>query len=156
MLASRAVRILRALLLPIGLTAGLAWADEAIIGHVKTTTGQTYLVAAGKTVAAQPGAALQKGQMLTTDHTGSLGVTLLDNTVLSIGPDSELVVVEYAYSPGRNELKLLIRMTKGTLHYISGVIAKLQPEGVSIKTPTGLIGVRGTELVLRVNPWDIQ
>lgn len=151
-----ASRALRALLLPMGLTAGLAWADEAIIGHVKTTAGQAYLMVAGKTVAAEPGLAVLKGQVLTTDRTGSLGVTLLDNTVLSMGPDSELVVAEYAYAPGRSELSLLVRMTKGTLHYISGVIAKLRPEGVSIKTPTGLIGVRGTELVLRVNPLDFQ
>ena len=151
-----ASRALRALLLPIGLAAGLAWADEAIIGHVKTTTGLAYLMVAGKTVVAEPGVAVLKGQVLMTDRTGSLGVTLLDNTVLSMGPDSELVIDEYAYAPGRSELRVLIRMAKGTLHYISGVIAKLRPEGVSIKTPTGLVGVRGTELVLRVNPLDFQ
>ena len=78
------------------------------------------------------------------------------DTLLSIGPNSELVVDEFAYSPGRSELTLLVRLSKGTLHYISGVIAKLRPEGVAVKTPTGLIGVRGTEFLLRVDPWDVQ
>ena len=41
-------------------------------------------------------------------------------------------------------------MSKGSMNYISGVIAKLKPEAVSVKTPTGIIGIRGTQFVVKV------
>ena len=37
------------------------------------------------------------------------------------------------------------------MNYVSGVIAKLQPDAVSVKTPTGTIGVRGTQFVVKVD-----
>ena len=43
-------------------------------------------------------------------------------------------------------------MSKGTLNVVSGVIAKLKPESVSVKTPTGEIGVRGTTYLIKVEP----
>ena len=83
-----------------------------------------------------------------------MGVTLKDNTVLSSGPDSDISIDDYAYAPSQDALRLSLRISKGTLHYISGVIAKLRPEAVDIKTPTGIIGVRGTEFAVLVDPKD--
>ena len=97
---------------------------------------------------------MRKGNVMKTGNPGSIGVTLKDNTMLSAGPDSEIALDEYAFTPGDDQLRLALRMVKGTLYYISGVIAKLKPESVDIRTPTGLIGVRGTEFVVRVDPRD--
>jgi len=36
------------------------------------------------------------------------------------------------------------------------VIAKLKPESVTIKTPTGMIGVRGTQFLAKVDPQDLE
>ena len=69
---------------------------------------------------------------------------------MSFGPNTQLTVDEYLYEPGKGELKLSARMGKGTLNYVSGVIAKLQPDAVTVKTPNGMIGVRGTQFLLKV------
>jgi hypothetical protein len=61
-------------------------------------------------------------------------------------------VDEYLYAPTKGNLKLVTSITQGTLHYISGVIAKLKPESISVKTPTGIIGVRGTHFLAKVDP----
>jgi hypothetical protein len=79
-----------------------------------------------------------------------MGITLKDATVISLGPETEFSIDDYAYAPAKNKLKLGSRLTKGSLNYVSGVIAKLQPEAVKIKTPTGTIGVRGTKFVVKV------
>ena len=68
----------------------------------------------------------------------------------SIGPDTEISVDEYLYTPAKGDRKLSANMLKGTLNYSSGIIAKLKPEAVSLKTPTGNIGVRGTHFVVMV------
>jgi hypothetical protein len=70
--------------------------------------------------------------------------------MMSFGPDTEIVVDEYLYAPGKGDLKLGATLTRGTLQYISGVIAKLKPDAVSVKTPVGIIGVRGTRYVALV------
>lgn len=136
------------------LSSGIAGAQEDVIGYVKTVTGNAVIVVDGQPAAALPGAPLRKGNVLKTGNPGSIGVTLKDNTMLSAGPDSEIALDEYAFTPGDDQLRLALRMVKGTLYYISGVIAKLKPESVDIRTPTGLIGVRGTEFVVRVDPRD--
>jgi hypothetical protein len=70
--------------------------------------------------------------------------------LVSLGPDTEVTIDEYLFAPANGELKLAASLAKGTLQYISGVIAKLRPEAVSVKTPTGIIGVRGTRFLAKV------
>ncbi len=127
-------------------------AQDNVIGFVKTVDASASVVTAGQVVAAQPGMALYVGQVLKTGKPGSMGVLLKDNTSLSVGPDTEIVLDEYLYAPGEGQLKLTLNFIKGSLQYVSGIIAKLKPEAISIKTPTGMIGVRGTQFLAKVEP----
>ena len=133
-------------------SASIALADDTIIGFVKTVEGNASIIAAGTAVPAQPGMALRVGHVLKTAQPGSMGVMLKDNTSLSVGPDSELVLDDYLYAPGRGELRLALNFIKGSLNYVSGIIAHLKPDAISIKTPTGVIGVRGTQFLAKVEP----
>jgi hypothetical protein len=126
-------------------------ADEAPIGLVKNVSGEASVTTAGKPVKAEAGTAVYKGSVLKTGAKGSMGVTFKDETVMSFGPNTELSVDEYLYAPAQGKLKLGSKMTKGSLNYVSGVIAKLQPDAVTIGTPTGTIGVRGTQFLVLVN-----
>jgi len=83
-----------------------------------------------------------------------MGITFKDNTVMSFGSNTEVVVDEFLYSPGKDQLALGAKVNKGTMEYVSGVVAKLKPEAVSIKTPTGTIGVRGTHFMLKIDDAD--
>ena len=134
----------------LSLSALAASAQTTPIGYVKTVTGEASVTTAGQTVKAAPGTPLQQGSVLRTSAKSSLGVTFQDNTLMSFGPDTEVAVDEYLYQPSQGKLKLGTRVGKGTLNYVSGVIAKLDPNAVSVKTPTGIIGVRGTEFVVKV------
>jgi len=129
-----------------------ALADDTIIGYVKTAQGDASVVAAGMTIKAEPGTPVKTTNVLKTGPQGSLGITLKDNTLLSIGPDTELVVDDYVYNPAQDELKLVASLRQGSLNYVSGVIARLKPAAVSVRTPTGTIGVRGTHFVAKVVP----
>ncbi len=133
--------------------AGMAVAQDARapVGYVKNVKGAATVTTDGQVVQAQPGTPLHQGSSLKTEAQSSMGVMFKDNTMMSFGPSTELTVDEYLYEPGEGKLKLGARMGKGTLNYVSGVIAKLQPEAVSVKTPTGMIGVRGTQFLLKVS-----
>lgn len=127
-----------------------AHAQPTPIGFVKNATGTVQVLTAGQTTAATPGTPIHQASILKTGKGASLGVTLRDNTLLSLGPDTELVVDEYLYAPAQDQLKLGARVAKGSLNYVSGVIAKLRPDAVAVRTPSGNIGVRGTHFVVLV------
>jgi hypothetical protein len=125
-------------------------AQAAPVGYVKTVTGEAWVTTAGQRINALPGTPVLLGSQLNTAKAAALGVTFKDNTMMSFGPDTELTVDEFLYAPAQGELALGARLVKGSLNYISGVIARLKPEAVTLKTPTGIIGVRGTQFVARV------
>jgi hypothetical protein len=125
--------------------------ESGAIGYVMKVSGEASVINDGKAVAAVVGTPLLQGSTLRTGPAGSMGVTLKDNTVMSFGPNSELRVDEFSFAPARNELKLTASITRGTMNFISGVIAKLKPEAVQVQTPSGTIGVRGTHFLVKVD-----
>jgi hypothetical protein len=139
--------------------AALAWTafagpalalDRPAVGHVKTVKGEATVSTDGQVVNAQPGTPLHAGSVLSTKGASSMGVVFGDNTLMSFGPNTVLTVDEYLYEPGAGQLRLGARIGKGTLNYVSGAIARLQPDAVTVKTPSGTIGVRGTQFLLKV------
>ena len=137
------------------LFSGLLWAavvqaDTLPVGYVKNVAGEAVVVTAGQTQKAAVGTPVHVGSLLKTGPQSSLGVTFKDETVMSFGPNTELTVDEYLYEPSRGKLRMNSKLAKGSLNYVSGVIAKLQPDAVSVQTPSGLIGVRGTQFLIKV------
>lgn len=140
----------RQLLFATLLWATLAQAESVPIGFVKNVAGEATISTAGQVRKAEVGSPVHVGSLLKTGPQASMGVTFKDETVMSFGPNTELTVDEYLYEPGRGQLKLNSKLAKGSLNYVSGVIAKLRPEAVSVSTPSGVIGVRGTQFLLKV------
>ena len=96
------------------------------------------------------GSPVAAGSTLKTAANASVGVSLRDNTLLSLGPNTEFTLSEFAFDPGEGKLSLASRLKRGTLDYVSGVIARLRPEAVSVETPSGTLAVRGTHFVVKV------
>ena len=142
---------MRILILALSLAFSAAtWADEAPIGYVKNVAGEASVTTAGNKRKAEVGTPIHQGSVLRTGSKSSMGITFKDETVMSFGPDTELTVDEYLYAPAQGKLKLGSKLAKGSLNYVSGVIAKLQPDAVAVGTPTGTIGVRGTQFVVKI------
>jgi hypothetical protein len=133
------------------LCAPAARAEEPAIGYVKTVMGDATVTNGKIHVTAQPGTPVFLGSQLKTGAQSSMGVTFKDDTVMSFGANTELTVDAYLYAPAQSQFKLAATLLRGSLNYVSGLIAKLQPDAVSVKTPTGIIGVRGTQFVVKVD-----
>jgi hypothetical protein len=124
-----------------------ACAASAQVGHVKTVSGEASVVSGDQSVAAVPGTPVAVGDVIRTGPTGSLGITLQDNTMLSFGPSTTFTLDAFLFAPAKGGLQLGGSLAAGSLHYVSGAISKLKPEAVKVKTPSGVIGVRGTRFV---------
>jgi hypothetical protein len=121
-------------------------------GRIKVVSGDAVIVRGGSTVPARNGAAVFASDSLRTGKAGRVGVTLSDDTQVSIGPASEVRLDAFVYDPGQGQLSLVLKFIRGTAAYVSGQIAKLAPDAVRLETPQAIVGVRGTTLAVQVTP----
>lgn len=129
--------------------AGSATAGETI-GMVRNASGVATVDRGGKSLPAAPGLKLMAGDTLVTGRNGTLGAILRDDSSLSIGPESRLVLRRFQFSPNEGKFDLVARISRGTMAYLSGLIGKLAPEKARFETPTATIGIRGTRFALKV------
>jgi hypothetical protein len=120
-------------------------------GRVKIATGQAFIVRADQRIAAQPGQLVYESDSLRTGSDGTIGVTLKDDTRVSLGPASEVQVAKFSYGSADGSLALVLKVMRGVTAYVSGRIAKLAPDSVRLETPSAIVGVRGTSLVIRAD-----
>jgi len=126
-------------------------ADPAAAGRIKVVSGPVFIVRAAGTIQATVGQALFEADTLRTGADGRVGITLNDDTRISLGPGSEARLDQFVYAPADKRGSLVLKVVRGLIAYVSGRIAKLSPDAVKLETPNAIVGVRGTTLVLRVD-----
>jgi hypothetical protein len=132
------------------LAAVPALAQQTVAGRIKVVSGSAFVVRGGAVTPAQAGQVIYQSDTIRTGADGRLGVTLKDDTRVSLGPASEARVDRFAYSPAEGQVGLVLQIVRGVVAYVSGRIAKLAPDAVRLETPAAIVGVRGTTLAFRV------
>lgn len=138
-------------ILAAGVLAMAAPAHAEDIGRIKVSRGQVTVERAGATLAGTVGMRVQASDTIRTGDDGSVGITMDDDSLLSAGPNTALVLERYTFDPTTNQGRLDTALNKGTLAVISGRIAKQSPEAMTVRTPTAILGVRGTSFAVRAN-----
>jgi hypothetical protein len=87
---------------------------------------------------------------LRTEADGTLGVTMMDDTRISLGPASEVRLERYVFAPAEGGLGMVLNFVRGVAAYVSGRMAKLAPDSIRLETPAAIVGVRGTTVAIRV------
>jgi hypothetical protein len=128
-----------------------AMAADEEIGRVKVSKGEVFVERAGKRITAPVGAGIQASDTVLTGADGSVGITFHDNSLLSAGPNSELVINKFVFDSTTHKGEFDTSLKKGTLAVVSGKIVKQSPEAMRIRTPAAIMGVRGTEFVVKVD-----
>jgi hypothetical protein len=129
--------------------ASAVWADD--VGQIKTMAGTVQLEREGKRLPAQVGMPVRQADTLVTGSDGTAGVTFTDNSLLSVGPNSVLAIDQYAFNTTTHAGRFDASLKKGTLAVISGKMVKQSPEAMRVHTPTSIMGVRGTDFVVKVS-----
>ena len=126
--------------------------ERPAAGRIKVSEGSAFIVRDGAQIAAKVGLTLMESDGLPTGGDGKIGVTLNDDTRLSLGPNSELQLQRFTYTPADSAFGLVLKFVRGAATYVSGRIAKLAPDSIRHETPAAIIGVRGTTLAINVMP----
>lgn len=128
---------------------GFARADD--VGQVKVAKGTVHVERGGARLPAQVGMAVRQSDVLITGADGSAGVTFSDNSMLSTGPNSVLVVDHYTFDSTTHAGKFDASLKRGTLAVVSGKIVKQSPGAMRVRTPAAIMGVRGTDFMVQVD-----
>jgi hypothetical protein len=136
--------------LSFGLATQALAAVTSDIGRIKVTSGSASIIRGGQTIAAKPGFALQKGDILKTGKDGRIGATFFDNSRFAAGPNSLVTINEFLFDDTTHDGKFVTQVDRGSLAIISGQIAKKNKDAMRVRTPTALLGVRGTRFVVEV------
>ena len=94
------------------------------------------------------------GDVIRTGAQTNLQILFEDETVFTIGENTEIVINEFIYDPNQNnELnKISAEVMQGSLKVVTGLISKENPENLLITLPTGVLATRGTEVQALVKP----
>jgi hypothetical protein len=132
-------------------TATPVYAEQpSAAGRIKVVSGSAFIVRNDATIRAELGQDVFETDSLKTGADGRIGVTLKDDTRVSIGPSSELRLERFTYEPGSGNLGMVVRFVRGVAAYVSGRMAKIAPQSIRLETPAAIVGVRGTSLAIRV------
>ncbi len=96
------------------------------------------------------GADVVFNERITTEASGQADILFVDRSALTVGPNSDLVIDEFVYSPDTGTGKLAASATKGVFRFVGGALSK-NPDSVTIKTPAAIVGVRGGVILLAIN-----
>jgi hypothetical protein len=131
-------------------TAPVAAQTATPAGHIKVAVAPAYIVRQNTTIPAKAGDPVFATDTLRTQANGAIGVTLADDTRVSLGPESEMRLERYVFAPADGALGMVLNFVHGVAAYVSGRMAKLSPDSVRLETPAAIVGVRGTTVAIKV------
>jgi hypothetical protein len=129
--------------------SGLATAAD--IGLVKVAKGAVEIQRDGAKMPATVGLGLRTADVIVTGADGSAGITFTDNSLVSVGANSVFSIDKYRFDTTTHAGEFEGSLRQGRLAAASGKMVKQSPESMKIRTPSAIMGVRGTDFVVQVD-----
>lgn len=123
-----------------------------VIGKVLAVKGQVKAVS---TKGAQRNdiklsSPIYENERIYTGEGAKVQIMFNDKSLYTIGENAEVVINEYVYDPKSGKGKSILEVTRGIFKFLTGEIAKDDPENVKVNTPFATIGVRGSGGIVHV------
>lgn len=143
------------IILAIGLL--LAWPTcslAEVVGHLTQVEGRVELMKGGKLPAAEAKAqdGVEQGDVLRTKSLSRAQITFLDNTTVTVSPETRIAIEEYMFDPAKGKRSAVVQLFQGLAHFVVSQVYKVQEPDFIVKTHTAAMGVRGTDVGIRLSP----
>jgi len=130
----------------------IAAADEPAIGFVKDVNGASFIERNKLRMPVKVKDRLIEKDILITGLGGSMVIILQDNSTISVGSNTRLVLSKFLFEPADKKSSFIAQVKKGTVVYFAGLIAKLNQNGVKFETGNAVCGIRGSHAAVKVEP----
>ena len=119
---------------------------ELIVARIATHSGSGSLIAPdGQTRPISNGAPLFNGDTVRTDKESYAVVAFRDRSKATVISESEFKLENVRFSgPLYDQGNFVVRVVKGGVRALTGLLAKREPKSVQINMITAVIGIRGT------------
>lgn len=128
----------------VGAVSPVGSMGEVTIAILKRVNGKVELLRGGQVSTPLAGEPLQRADVLRTGAASSAGVSFVDGTTLAVDASSTVELRRYTFQPERGQFDFDLYLQRGAAIYSSGKLGKLAPAAVQVRTPSAIIGVRGT------------
>jgi hypothetical protein len=139
--------LLLALILPGGLQA-------AVVGRFTQVRGQVDLLKGGNipAMAAKVQDGVEPGDVIRTKAKAKAQLSMVDDSVITLAPESRLAIADYQYNAARGERRAVLRLFRGLVHTAVNRIIKTEEPDFIMETHTATLGVRGTNWYTLLGP----
>jgi hypothetical protein len=117
-------------------------------GIVKIVNGDVRVRDAQGERALKSGDAVFENARLVSGKEGSASVILRDGTTLVLGNNSQFEVQKFAFDATTQNGNIFVNLLEGSMRMLTGLIAKVNPEAIQVKTKTLSVGIRGTDFIV--------
>ncbi|MGO8763025.1 MAG: FecR domain-containing protein [Desulfobaccales bacterium] len=122
-------------------------AQASAVGHFSLVTGEVDVLKQGKlpAVPAKLQDGVEIGDVVRTKSKAKAQLTMVDDSVITLAPDSRLAIADYQYNSASQERRAVVRAFQGLVHTVVNRIIKTEEPDFIMETHTATIGVRGTD-----------
>lgn len=119
--------------------------DASPVGKVQDVSGHaTVTHPDGTSETISIGTPIFEGDVVETDDQGAVNILFTDESTFAVSESARLAIDQYVFDPGTDSGASNFSMLRGLFVFTSGLIGREDPDDVSIETPMGSIGIRGT------------
>jgi hypothetical protein len=136
------------------LVLGLAEAQAEIAGRFTEVEGRVDVLKGGSLPASpvQVGHTVASKDVIRTKSLSKAQITFIDNSVLTISPQSRVAIEEYMVDTAQGKRRAVMEVFQGLALAVVNKIFKVEEPDFIVKTQTAIMGVRGTEFGVRIQP----
>ena len=129
-----------------------AQADE--VGRLTLVEGKVDILRGGQlpAIPVKLNDGVQTGDILRTKSLSKAQITFIDNSTLTIAPESRVGIEAYMFDSGQNKRNSVVQLFQGLAHVVVSKVFKAAEPDFVVKTQTAIMGVRGTDFGVRIYP----
>lgn len=150
----------RLLAMLFALTAFAAFAQTVELGTFDRVVGQVNVIASsGTSRLVGRGSRLASGEVVTTDENSEAVIITSDGARMILRAKSRLEITEYRFDKTNNDGSFLVKLIKGGLRSVTGLIGNTRPLNQRVATATATVGIRGTDfevVVVEADSGDLR
>jgi hypothetical protein len=147
------IRLVVTILILVILAAPLA-AHASVVGRFTLIKGQVDLLKGGKVpgISAKLQDGVETGDVIRTKSGGKAQLSMVDDSIITLAPESQLAIADYQYNSARGERRAVLRLFRGLVHTVVNRIIKTEEPDFIMETHTATVGVRGTDWYALLGP----
>jgi hypothetical protein len=129
-------------------STSVAEAQTAAAGIAKIVTSDVRVSDTQGERVLKSGDAVFENTRLIAGKQSSASVVLRDGTTLVLSENSQFNIQKFTFDATTQDGGMLINLLQGSMRMLTGLIAKINPDAIQVKTKTLSVGIRGTDFIV--------